>query len=547
MVYRNPFLNLQAYGSDEDEQTPNIFNNGNSIAGSDDEGDGGWEAGDNVGVGGWEDEDALAEDSDKLTGTAFLDDLERHYDPRNFHSKSPILIQSSGDILDKPMLHRDLINKAILMSEQQQLFWKIKCNPGLETQVVFDVMNNFFSSDHLTAQRYIDLFALKPDADVDELIRVLQSVLAVESLPESVRLMVDQVVAWKSELVHQLPRSESNAQKSLPEQAFEYLLSFVQCDSTTIPEAEVELLRILQLDTLPQPWLTAMGKSVVEPGTSADAALKALQDMKDELVPANLQSTAPTPSSAPPNKVYDATMSLTPDPGAYRLFSAFTVPDVTGAVYLEACLGKNPQNTPIIEFLHQHPAVLKVGNVCLDQTSNLNHQKVWLQSIPVSEIRDLFNLSPSSISPFTWVKVTRGQYKDDIGLVVRREISTAQRRLAVLLVPRLDKTPRLPPLPPPHPNHPLVCAENMTVHPDNHKAAPKPILGKHKQEQVLRVAQYLFDRNNWLEGKAEREWVEVDLNMYRMDGHHFQYDLLLMYLPYSSVTDVDVQMDSISR
>ncbi|KAK7459480.1 hypothetical protein VKT23_009463 [Stygiomarasmius scandens] len=135
MVCRNPFLDIQAYDSsdDEDENTPTVSDDEDFIAGGDDDEDRSWEAGDGVGdTGGiWDDEDApaaaLIEDSNTLTGALFLDDLERCYDPCNFQSKSPLLVPSSDDLLNKPTLHKDLLTKAVLMSEQRPLFWKIKC------------------------------------------------------------------------------------------------------------------------------------------------------------------------------------------------------------------------------------------------------------------------------------------------------------------------------------------------------------------------------------------------------------------------------------
>ncbi|KAK7451109.1 hypothetical protein VKT23_012785 [Stygiomarasmius scandens] len=365
MVYRNPFLDIQAYdSSDDEEQTPSVIGDEGFIAGGDgEEEDRGWEAGNDIGVR-WEDEDAPTEESNRLSGTAFLDDMERRYDPHNLRSKLPVLIPSTNNVLNKPVLHRDLVNKAILMSEQKKLFWKIKCTPGRETEIVFDIINNFLPSDRLTAQRYIDLFASRPDVDADNLIMVLKSALAVESVLDSVMAMVDQAVAQKPK------RSEPGSKEPVtdypPEQAFQYLLSFAQSETGTIPEAEAELLRILKLDTLPQAWSTAIGKAVVEPCTDADIALRALLALKNDLVPSGLH---PAPLSPPiPSfscgPVSEATLLC--GIGAYHLFSAFTAPDISGAVYLEAYLGDDPQNTPIIEFLRQHSAVLKVGNICLD-------------------------------------------------------------------------------------------------------------------------------------------------------------------------------------
>ncbi|KAK7471979.1 hypothetical protein VKT23_000087 [Stygiomarasmius scandens] len=579
MVFRNPFLDLQAYdSSDDEERTPSVVDDGESIPGGDDEEEGSSRAGDHDGGGvAWEDEDAPEDDS-RLTGADFLDDLERRYDPRNFQAKSPITVPAGDDLLDKSTLHRDLLTNAVLMSERKQLFWKIKCNPGKETQVVFDIMNNFLPSDQLTAQRCIDLFASNPDGNVEDLLNALKSVLEVDHLPESFRVLVDQAVARKSERFHQSQGSDLDSiTDSLPEQAFQYLLLFARSDSATMPEAEAELQKILKVDTLPQPWSIAIGKTMVEPGTSIDVALQALYAMKNDLVPANLQSVPPrqpTPFSALDNETPNLTQTSTPtflrNTNVYHLFSAFCIPNVTGAVYLEAYLGENPQNTPIIEFLRQHPAVLRVGKVQLDRSSDLYHQKVWLQSIPTPEVGDLLSLSTPSIDPFTWVKVTRGRYKDDVGLVIRREVSTARRRLAVLLVPRLEKEHFPRPSSPPRRNHLFVRAENdgeLSSSPkdsshslvssentvdrlggqDCETDTPKQALGKRKRVEQAPKLQRLFSKMEWPEGEGKGRFVQLAPDTYRMDGHEFQYDLLLSHLPYSSVTDVDVRVDIITR
>ncbi|KAK7441345.1 hypothetical protein VKT23_016592 [Stygiomarasmius scandens] len=118
MVFRNPFLDLQAYDSSDDkERMPNVVNDRESIPGGDDEEEGSSRAGDHDGGGvAWEDEDAPEGDS-RLTGADFLDDLERQYDPRNFQAKAPITVPAGDDLLNKLTLHRDLLTNAVLMSK----------------------------------------------------------------------------------------------------------------------------------------------------------------------------------------------------------------------------------------------------------------------------------------------------------------------------------------------------------------------------------------------------------------------------------------------
>ncbi|KAK7442271.1 hypothetical protein VKT23_016243 [Stygiomarasmius scandens] len=555
MAPRNPFLDLQAYGSDDEGPTLDMSSDGESVAGDDDEGEAQWKSWDDSGAM-WEDEDApVDDDPNRLTGPAFLDDMEKRYSPQNnLKSHSPVLVQSADDLLDKPTLHSELITKTLLTSERKRLFWQVKCKPGREIQIVFDIMNNFLPSVQLTPRECIDLFLSEPEGSVDDLEDLLMSILEVDSIPDSLRPSIDEAVAKKpqrfghSALPTQTfhPKSQIHL-ASAPERAFQYLLSFAQSEST-IPEAEEEVKNILQLDSLPSIWSTAIGAAVLEPGTDVDVVFQALNAMKSDLVPFSRETA--TPASLPPQNVLSNTVnSETParscSNDVYHLFSAFSIPDVSGSVYLEAYLGENPQNTPIIEYLRQHPAVIKLGNVRLDRRSNLHHQQVWLQPIHVSEVGELLSLSPPSIKPFSWVKITCGRYQNDVGLVIRRETSTARRRLAVLLVPRLSKEPPTPPSPPPHPNHPLVRAEKLTGRHESDQSNARKVLGKRKREHPL--PQCLFARNEWPEGAGEGEWVQLNPNSYRMDRQEFQYDLLCSYLPYTSVTDIDVRMDATTR
>ncbi|KAK7446012.1 hypothetical protein VKT23_014635 [Stygiomarasmius scandens] len=77
MAPRNPFLDLQAYGSDDEGPTPDMSSDGEYVAGDDDEGEAQWKSWDDSGAM-WEDEDApVDDDPNRLTGPAFLDDMEK--------------------------------------------------------------------------------------------------------------------------------------------------------------------------------------------------------------------------------------------------------------------------------------------------------------------------------------------------------------------------------------------------------------------------------------------------------------------------------------
>ncbi|KAK7435305.1 hypothetical protein VKT23_019750 [Stygiomarasmius scandens] len=364
MVYSNPFVALEAYeSSDDEEPTPIIGGiDDESVAGGDDEGEGQWRLWVDSGAM-WEDEDAPVDDNpDRFTGPGFLEDMERQYDPQNqLKSKSLVLTQTEDDLLDKTALHKELISKAILQSEWRQLFWQVKCIPGQEIQVVFDIMNKILPSAQLTAAQCIDLFPLGPEGDVDDQEDILKAILDVESIPESLKPMIDESVAKKAKRFGDSPSQTPSHPEShtrvvpAPERAFQYLLSFAQSEST-IPEAEEELKQILQVDSLLSAWSTAIGKASLEPGTDVQVAFQALTAMKSELIPWSLAPPSSSPQgilSSEATEAASSTRSRTTN--VYHLFSAFSIPGVSGSVYLEAYLGEDPQNTPIMEFLRQHP------------------------------------------------------------------------------------------------------------------------------------------------------------------------------------------------
>ncbi|THU94784.1 hypothetical protein K435DRAFT_798627 [Dendrothele bispora CBS 962.96] len=278
--------------------------------------------------------------------------------------------------------------------------------------------------------------------------------------------------------------------------------------------------------------------------------------MKSDLVPFPA-SNVPLPSSLPSASnilrsdtltVKDTLLSAawSDNENRYHVFSAFSVPGITGSVYLEAYLGKNLQNARVVHFLHQHPAVIKVGNVRLDRQSDKYQRQVWLQPVLPQDIADLLSMSHPSIKPLEWVRVMHGLYKDDVGLVVRRETSTGLRRLALLLVPRLHRNVNPPPPRPPHPNHPLARVENSA----SDSTASWPEVEHHprkRKRDKKRASQCLFDPSLWPESDGKFAWKQLGHQCYEMAGDRFEHGLLLTFFTYTSVTDIDVQMDMSTR
>ncbi|KAK7440769.1 hypothetical protein VKT23_016845 [Stygiomarasmius scandens] len=574
MPSRNPFLDLEAYGSSEDdfeEQAPcaddeDRVGSEDEIEGKDieDEED---EAGTlNARDGEYKDEDA----PEPLFGPALFDSMEQRYNPEalaKLRTVCPTTLPTDDDLVDKSTLHLDLVNKAILLSEKKPLFWRIRCKAGQETALVFKIMNHVHPSAHTLASWCIEAFSRYRSGTLEDLEDALKEVLGVEAIPDQFKEQINDAIARRAEQspesthlplqpeqTPQRPCQSESPSECRPERAFEYLVLYAHSEETTLPEAEKEVASILGLDHIPQLWSTALGIATLEPGTDVNDALEALHAMKSDLIPSPTSNFPLTSTSndlrSGASRAKDTLIStaFTLNENTYHVFSAFSIPGVTGSVYLEAYLGQNPQSSRIVEFLRQQPSVIKVGNVKLNRQTNKHQQRVWLQPVSPQDIAYLLTMSHTSVKRYDWVKVTRGLYKDDVGLVIRRETSSGLRRLGLLLVPRLKRNPPLPspPSPSPHPNHPLVRAENSSQHSPVKQSEPAHLPEKRKREEERRP-QCLFNPKLWPEGDGTYEWKQCDPECYEMAADVFYYDLLFEYFPYGSVTDIDVQMDMNTR
>ncbi|THU79958.1 hypothetical protein K435DRAFT_874900 [Dendrothele bispora CBS 962.96] len=592
MPSRNPFLDLEAYGSDDDdflEESPSGYDHEATGAGDEDEGE-------REGSGEVEEEEAGTlqskdgedfedEDFPETFGPALFDSMEKRYNPEalaRLKMVSPVLLPSNDDLLDKPTLHQDLIAKALLLSERKPIFWRVRCIKGKETELVYDIMAHFQPSAHTVASRCIETFTRYQAGTRQDLEEALKDVLKVNTLPTEFLDQIDEAVAHRAQVLPLVPeqnprdleptRPESD---NRPERAFEFLLSYAHAESMTIPEAEKGIASILEVDPIPPLWSTAIGKATLEPDADVNEAVQALHAMKSDLVPSTASNVPLPPSLPSTSNVLRSDTSTAKDTllsatwsdieNSYHVFSAFSVPGITGSVYLEAFLGKDPQNARVVQFLRQHPAVIKVGDVRLDRQSEKYQQRVWLQPVSPQDVADLLTMSHPSIKPLEWVRVTRGLYKDDVGLVVRRETSTSLRRLAILLVPRLHRNENPPPPRPPHPNHPLARAEKSasgstssqaivastaSASSFQHLQEDRPGVEHHPKKRKRdkeRAPQCLFDASLWPEGDGKHAWKQLGHKCYEMAGDRFEHGLLLTYFTYTSVTDIDVLMDMSTR
>ncbi|KAK7444572.1 hypothetical protein VKT23_015250 [Stygiomarasmius scandens] len=91
---------------------------------------------------------------------------------------------------------------------------------------------------------------------------------------------------------------------------------------------------------------------------------------------------------------------------ALTILSAFFVPTVNGFVYLEG-----HYDDIWLDWLMQRSTVLKKS-----------HSKVWIEPVECEEIGVLLDTPVPSIPPMSWVRVTRGLYLGDVGLMFSREM-----------------------------------------------------------------------------------------------------------------------------
>ncbi|THU87799.1 hypothetical protein K435DRAFT_804025 [Dendrothele bispora CBS 962.96] len=441
----NPFIDQEAYEDDDDQlelaEDDQWGRDGGSHDNEEDVEDlPSWADGSGVS---WEDEDML--DTTRLDFEAFADHLAQRYTaPSVTDPKSRILID---DQLDEPAL------RAALMTEETvQSFWRIRCQPGTETNLVVDIMQ------HEIARRNI---VSNPDRS------------DVSALPCSI--------------------PSSSLPTSPAAQAIELIRTFAQSPTSAVSEVSDSVARVLGVNSLPEMWRKAIDTTVLDPDEAQENPLLGLERF-DNLVPALLASCAPEVAHST-CKSFDTSSATRSDEDQNfqpesavqevpRVLSAFLAPNVAGSVYLEANLGTSPQTTDIVHFLRQHDNVVVTSRLLRHEDVGKTQRLVWIEPVSKLEIAQLLRSVPHAIAPLSWVRVTRGMYSGDVALVLRRETSSSLRRIVLLLIPRLPPLPRSP-TPPPrpaHPNHPLIMEGQPSTNRSSHQEIHSPVsLGRRKR------------------------------------------------------------------
>ncbi|KAK7441356.1 hypothetical protein VKT23_016603 [Stygiomarasmius scandens] len=239
--------------------------------------------------------------------------MEQHYNPEALAKLRTVCLMTlptDDDLIDKSTPHRDLVNKAILLSEKKPLFWRIRCKAGQETALVFEIMNHVHPSAHTLASWCIEAFSQYWSGTLEDLEDTLKEVLGVEAIPDQFKEQINDAIAWRAEQspesIHlpsqpeqtpQCPSQSESPSECHPERAFQYLVLYAHSEETTLPEAKKEVASILGLDHIPQLWSTALGIATLEPGTDVNNALEALHAMKSDLIPSPT-SNFPLPSTS---------------------------------------------------------------------------------------------------------------------------------------------------------------------------------------------------------------------------------------------------------
>ncbi|KAK7441359.1 hypothetical protein VKT23_016606 [Stygiomarasmius scandens] len=324
--------------------------------------------------------------------------------------------------------------KYALYQEEQQIFWHVKCKTGSEMDLVFDIM--------LHAE---DLLGAMP----------------VESS------------------LSDTPPSTEPVQDGEPK---------VVAD---------ELEKILGTEWSIK-WTRLIDAAGLEPGDDdIHAALSAVNLRATNFLPTSVLQEADSSSLHPSTSSSASNPVNIPPVRTSAILSAFSVPTVSGFVYLEGhCDDK------WLHWLMQCSTVFKKSD-----------SKIWIEPVECGDIGILLDTPISSIQSMSWVRVKYGLYHGDC----RTETDC-------------------PPTPPPKPTHPLIG--------DTTPIPSKPLNeqsgGKHKRTSE-HPPQKLFHPQTF-PGKL----IEISEEIYESNLDEFRYGLVVQYYDSHSLSQQDIRMDTIT-
>ncbi|KAF5319078.1 hypothetical protein D9758_018662 [Tetrapyrgos nigripes] len=185
----------------------------------------------------------------------------------------------------------------------------------------------------------------------------------------------------------------------------------------------------------------------------------------------------------------------------------------------------------------------------LKQLLQLSRAWVRMRQLTKNQVAELLSWRPPpDIWPGQWVRITKGIYSGDLAAVVRQEHHDGQRRLQVLMIPRIVP--------------PLLADWNVSVTAFKNSQRPAQhlfsIVEFPAAKRILTEAEMNKDTEDEIDESENRvdrlarlkkqEWTKkLACQHFVWDEDQFHFGLLQMSVPYSSVSILDITMDEHSR
>ncbi|KAK7441219.1 Transcription elongation factor SPT5 [Stygiomarasmius scandens] len=363
--------------------------------------------------------------------------------------------QSLFEGLESSKADDDMVLKGVLHSEKRQIFHRVKCKPGSEMDLVFDIM-----------QYSQTLYGLVPPITPS----VEQSPSPTPPFSSAARAL---------QIIREYALSQEGEPKTIADE-LEKLLG---------ENWSVEWTRLIDVAGL-EPGDEDVQVALANVNARAKAFLPvSILEEADRAIDTSAERSNATSTSA-----HDFTVPGVVD-GTISVISAFCVPTVNGFVYLEGHCDATWRR-----WLGQRPTVVQM----------------WIEPVDCEEIGVLLDTPVPSIQPFSWVRVKKGRYRDDVGLALSTELRGGQRHFKVLLVPRIPTRSK-------------------------DEDAYTSSKGKRKRT-VERPAQRLFHPSTF-----NGEYVKTAEEIYRSSNTEYRYGLTIKYYDGSSLTQSEVVMDYNTR
>ncbi|KAK7436264.1 hypothetical protein VKT23_019228 [Stygiomarasmius scandens] len=470
----NPFIDDQAYESDDEYDAGIVSGSG----GGQEEGQNDWYDEDDPDV---HDEDCLtylhntapSSSQPQARREALTDRLMAQYVEKTADSHQANELGAFEEL-------DDTLLKNTLYQKEQQIFWRVKCKAGSEMDLVFDIMRH--GEEILSAMP-----AVSSSSD--------------PSIPPV-----------------QAPPTLSPAARSL--QIIRQYALMQEGEPKTVTD---ELKKVLGTE-LSVEWTRLIDVAGLEPREDdVHAALNTVNVRAATFLPNLVLQDADSPLPPSSSSVTHDSTQVSPPVRTSSILSAFSVPTVSGFIYLEGHC-----DDEWLHWLMQCSTVFKKAN-----------SKIGIEPVECTDIGILLDMPISSIQSMSWVCVKYGLYRGNVGLTISKQMRGGQRRFKVLLVPRLQRhteTDR-PPTPPPKPTHPLIG--DTTLVPS--KPLSKQIGGKRKRTSE-RPAQMLFHPQNF-----PSKLTKITKDIYESDLDEFRYGLVVRYYDSHSLNQQDITMDTVTR